>query len=317
MCVEFFPFLRFQDWSQRFFVDWRHRGLKEIKPNVSVVMTVRNVSTTIVDCLHTILNQTFDNFEIIIIDDFSTDNTGRLIQDLGDSRIKYLKNDNWLGITPSRNNGVRKAKGEIIFFTDGDCTVSKNWIEEGLNSMRNLNCVGVEGKICYVSKNYKPTFSDHVMENRHGGTFMTGNMAYKKVAIEKVGGFDERLTYLEDRDIAFRIMKHGTICFNPEMIVYHPRVIMTPRRLIKSADYVKNRVFLYKKFRRRDFMLWRILYPLHIVKILFPPLIFTSLFSKRFKSSEDFRLLPFMYIYLVFQRIKLWKECAKEKVFLI
>ena len=172
-------------------IKYSSRGLKEIKPIVSVVMTVRNVSVTIVDCLHAILNQTFDNFEIIIIDDFSTDNTKEIIQKLDDRRIKYFRNEKWLGISPSRNFGIKKAAGEKVFFTDGDCRVSKNWIEVGLRSFRNLNCVGVEGRIYYVSKDYKPSFSDHVMENSCGGNFMTGNMAYKKYVIEKVGGFDE------------------------------------------------------------------------------------------------------------------------------
>ncbi len=101
------------------------------------------------------------------------------------------------------------------------------------------------------------------------------------------------------------------------MIVYHPQVIFTPRRLIESAANIKNRVHLYKKFRKKEFLLWRILYPQNLVKFLFPPLVFFSLFSKKFKNSSDLRLLPYMYIFLVFQRLQLWKECAKERVFLI
>lgn len=291
--------------------------MKNIKPLVSVVMTVKNVSKTIVDCLFSILHQTFKNFEIIIIDDFSNDSTKKLIQAICDKRIRYFANEKWLGISPSRNKGIRKAVGEYIFFTDGDCRVSKNWIEAGLHSLINLNCVGVEGRIYYVSADYEPTFSDHVMENKFGGHFMTGNMAYKKGVLKEVNGFDERLTYLEDRDIAYRIMEYGPICFNSEMIVYHPQIVMTPKKLLKSAAFIKNRVLLYKKLRRRDFLLWRILYPQHFLRILFPPLIFSSLFSKRFKNSNDFRLLPYMYLYLVLQRLQLWKECAKERVFLI
>lgn len=291
--------------------------MKEIKPLVSVVMTIRNVSATINGCLDAILNQTYENFEIIIIDDFSTDDTEKLVKKLADNRIKYFRNEKWLGISPGRNRGIKKAVGKYIFFTDGDCIVSKNWIEAGLNSLRNSDCVAVEGRIYYVSKDYRPTFSDHIMENRSGGHFMTGNMAYKKAAIEKVNGFDERLTYLEDRDIAIRIMKYGNVCFNPEMIVYHPQVILTPKKLLKSAANIRNRVILYKKLDKKDFMFWRIVYPLHMVKLLFPPLIFTSLLSKRFKNSRDFRLLPYTYLFLVLQRLYLWKECAKERVFLI
>jgi glycosyltransferase involved in cell wall biosynthesis len=292
-------------------------SVKMIKTTASVVMTVRNVSATIIDCLRAILNQTFQEFEIIIIDDYSEDCTNAEIKKLNDARIRYFRNENWLGISPSRNRGIKKALGENVFFTDGDCQVSKNWIEVGLKSLNKPNCVGVEGRIYYVSDDYKPTFSDHVMENKYGGNFMTGNIAYKKAVIEKVGGFDEKLTYLEDRDIAFRIMKYGKICFNPEMVVYHPQVKMTPKMLVESASNIKNKVHLYKKLRRKELLLWRIVYPTNLIRLLCPPLIFSSLISKRFKTSEDFRLLPFIYIFLLFQRLHLWKESAKERVFLI
>lgn len=280
-------------------------------------MTVKDVSKTIVDCLQSILSQNYENFEIVIINDFSTDDTKKLIHEFDDNRIRYFENEKWLGLSPSRNKGINKAIGEYVFFTDGDCIVSKNWIEIGLRYLRTSNCIGVEGRIYYVSKDYKPTFSDHVTENRYGGHFMTGNMAYKRVSLEKVGGFDERLTYLEDRDIALRIMQHGKICFSPEMIVHHPKVIITPKKLIESASYVKNRVYQYRKFQRKECMLWRIVYPLSLIKLLFPPLIFSSFFFKRFKNPADFRLFPFTYLYFLFQRLHLWKECAREKILLI
>ena len=114
----------------------------------------------------------------------------------------------------------------------------------------------------------KPTFSDHVMENIFGGNYMTGNIAYKKTVLKKVNGFNEEIAYLEDRDIAFKIMKYGKICFNPKMIVYHSKVTMTPKKLIKSASHAKKRVHLYKKYKRKEFMLWRIIYPLHLAKLL-------------------------------------------------
>jgi glycosyltransferase involved in cell wall biosynthesis len=280
-------------------------------------MTVRNVSSTIIDCLLSILNQSFTNFEVIIIDDFSKDNTNKLVQKLKDKRIRYFVNKKWLGISPSRNKGIEKAIGDFIFFTDGDCNASKNWINSGLKYLRDRNYVGVEGRIIYISEEYKPTFSDRVMENKHGGQFMTGNIAYKKKILEKVGGFDERLTYLEDRDIAYKMKHYGKIGFNPKMIVYHPKVIVTPRKLIESSVNIKNRVHLYKKWKVKDFLLWRILYPLNLIKLLFPPLIFSSLFFKKFTDKADFRLLPFTYLFLINQRIYLWKECAREKVFLI
>jgi GT2 family glycosyltransferase len=264
-----------------------------------------------------ILNQSFSDFEIVVIDDMSDDSTKNIIGKINDKRIKCFRNEKWLGISPSRNRAVKHAEGEYLFFTDGDCTVSKNWIEEGLKYFEDVDVVGVEGKIIYVSKDYKPTFSDRVQENKTGGNFMTGNIAYKKKIIEMVGGFDESLTYLEDRDIGLRIMKHGKICFASEMVVIHPQVILTPKKLIEAAANDVNRVRIFKKSGTKEFIFWRIYCPINLAKILFPPLIFSSLLSKRFKNSYDFKLLPYSYIYVVWERIQLWKTSITERVFLI
>ena len=290
-----------------------------MKPIVSVVMTVRNVEKYIADCLISILDQTFNSFEIVVIDDLSSDSTKNIILDLNDKRIRYYRNEKWLGLPISRNRGIRRARGAYLFFTDGDCAVSKDWITKGLEYLKDPSCLAVEGRIIYVSKNYKPTFSDHVMENRNGGNFMTGNMAYKRTVFENVGCFDEKLSYFEDRDLALRIIKNcnGKIRFNPEMIVYHPRVVLTPKKYIETAATIRYRVHLFEKFGEKNFMLWRIFFPTNLIKILFPPIIFSILFVKRFNSSDDFRLLPFIYIYVICQRLHLWRECAKEKVFLI
>ncbi len=65
-----------------------------------------------------------------------------------------------------RNECLRRAKGEFLFFTDGDCVVCENWIKEGLKYFESSSVVGVEGRIIYVSEDYAPTFSDGVQENR-------------------------------------------------------------------------------------------------------------------------------------------------------
>jgi len=288
-----------------------------MEPSVSIVMTVRNVEKYIANCIMSILDQTFNNFEIVIIDDMSNDNTKNIIEKFDDKRIKYFKNIKWLGISKSRNRGLKYATGDYIFFTDGDCTVSKNWIEEGLKYLKDPNCVGVEGKIYYVSNDYEPSFSDHFTENRYGGHFMTGNIAYKKSVIERVGGFDERYTYLEDRDLALRAMKFGRIDFNPEMIVYHPKNILKPRQFVEVGKRIRNRVLLYKKFGEKTSFLWRIVCPSNLMAIIFPPLIFVSFFRNRYKNKEDFVLFPFIYLKLIYERLNLWDMCIKERVFLI
>jgi glycosyltransferase involved in cell wall biosynthesis len=286
------------------------------KPLISIVICVRNGESSIGCCIQGILKQRFDDYELILIDDASTDKTASIIKRFQDSRIKYYKNPQWYGISKSRNEGLKKATGCYIFYTDADCTIEDDWIQEGLNSLRQPKCVGVEGKIVYVSKNYQPTYSDHVMENLYGGNFMTGNAAYRVDILRSVGGFNEKLTYLEDREVAFKIMKFGKILFNPNMIVYHPKVVLTPKRYIKSAAYTKNRIYL-KRFGDKKCFLGPIIFPGNLLKILFPPAILASLFFNKFKTSDDYRLLPLAYVFAVSERLNVWLEGARERVFVI
>jgi GT2 family glycosyltransferase len=284
---------------------------------VSVLMCVRNVEKYIGNSLRSILGQTFADLEIVIIDEYdSNEKTKKIIESFKDSRIRYFRNETFLGIPKSRNLGVKYAKGDYVFFTDGDCVVSKDWIEEGLKSLKNSNCVGVEGKSYYVSKDYEPTFSDHTYETGCG-KFMTNNIAYKRSVIEKVGGFDIRYTYHEDRDIALRILRIGKIDFNPNMIVYVQKEKATPKGLVKHAPILKNRVYLFKKFKDKEFISWRVVDPRSLAQILFPPLVFVNLFLNKFENFDDYKLVPFVYVKAILERMQLWRESAKEGVFLI
>jgi glycosyltransferase involved in cell wall biosynthesis len=288
-----------------------------MKTNVSVIVCVRDAEKYIGNCISSLLNQKFKDFEIVIIEDGCSDDTVHIIEKFSDERIRYFRNQKNLGIAKSRNNGLRLSRGEYIFFTDADCIVTEDWIKQGLKSLENPNYVGVEGKIYYVSKECVPTFSDHFGENKQGGLYMTGNMAYKRRVIETVGGFDGRYNYHEDRDLALRILKHGKIGFNPSMIAFVQQQTLTPKDLIRSSAYIKNRVYLFKRFGERKQMSWRIVDPWNLAKTLFPPLILTSLFFNKFKTSDDTKLLPFTYVYAILERLQLWKTCARERVFLI
>jgi GT2 family glycosyltransferase len=263
------------------------------------------------------LNQTLDDFEIVIIDDMCTDNSKHVLEKFDDKRIRFFRNKKHLGIAKSRNKGLKLARGEYLFFTDGDCIVAKDWIEQGLKFLKDSNCAGVEGKTYYVSKEYEPTFSDYVCENKYGGEFMTGNIAYRRSVIESVGSFDERYTYNEDRDLALRILKYGKICFNQNMIVCVQQQKRTPKKFIESANHIRNWVLIFKRFGDMPNRLWRIAYPWNLAIVLFPPVVLLSLLFYRFRKLDDFKLLPFVYIHAIYERLQLWKECAKQRVFLI
>lgn len=290
--------------------------------DVSVVLCTYNVEDYIYYSVKALLNQTVKNFEIIIVDD-STDSTGKIIKRFNDQRIKYFKNNRHLGISKSRNKAVKLSSGKYVFFTDADCIVSRNWIEQGLQSFANSNCVGVEGKTYYVSKNYIPSFSDSVIQNLNGGQYMTCNIAYQRSILERIGGFDERYDYYEDRDLALRIKKLGEqIIFNPNMIVYHQKNTMTPASYMKRAKRIRNRVLLFKKFHdnwsgKISNPMWRIVNPLDMFILIYPPFVFQYLLVYKFREKADWALFPYIWIRKLYERLNLWQTCAKQRVLLI
>ena len=285
--------------------------------DVTVALSVCNSEEQIGSCIKSILAQTISEFEVLVVEDPPFDRTDKIIASFQDKRISHIKNRIKLGLSGSRNKGLELAKGKYVFFTDDDCVVSPNWIEQGLISIKESDCIGVEGKTYYVSEKYTPTMSDNVVENKTGGQFPTCNMVYKRSVLNDIGGFDERFTYMEDRDLALRAKRFGRINFNPSMIVYHQKKTFTPRVFVNTGKEVRNRVLLYKKLHDRTFFAWRMVYPLNLAAILFPPLIIGSFFSARYETKEDFALFPFTYVRLIYERLNFWDMCARERVFLI
>jgi len=284
---------------------------------VSVLICVHNEEKYILKCIKSLLDQTVKDFEIVIVDDCSTDNTPKIINEF-DKRLRYFRNERNFGIVKSRNRSLKLARGDYVFFMDGDCIVSKDWIEQGLKTFKKSDCVGVEGITYYVSKDYKPTISDRVSENREGCHFGLANMAYKKNVLIRIGGLNERYFYREDRELAFRVMKQGRIYRNVNMVVYHQKVTRSVKDVMKKSKRIVSKIYIFKDHGDRTDMLWRIIYPRNLITLLFPLSVFLAYISYKYKKrGGNYNLLPFIYISIVIERIYLWKECIRERVFLI
>lgn len=276
------------------------------------------MATYIKAAVSSVLAQTEPNFELLIIDDGSTDNTREIIAQISDSRIKYIRNARNLGKSLARNKGIKLARSKYLFFTDADCKVDKNWLKEGLQAFKRNNCVGVEGKIIYVSKKYKPTYSDRVVENLSGGQYMTANMAYKKDVLLKTGLFDKRFERNQDRDLALKLKKIGKIIFNKKMIVTHAISLWNPLKYFTSANWVYYRVVLLYKIHQEKYNTQLRMYePKKLIAIFFPFVLLIQLFIERYKSKNDYILFFLCYPRIIYERFLLWKYCLKEKVFII
>lgn len=284
----------------------------------SIIIPTYNMENHIKQTIMSVLSQSEKNFELIIIDDHSTDHTKKLIKEIKDKRLRYIYNSKNLGKSLSRNKGIALSKGKILFFTDADCIVTRNWLEEGLKVLKGENVVGVEGKIYYVSKEYKPTYSDRVVQNISGGEFMTANIAYKRDVLMNVGLFDPKFKRNQDRDLALKIKQFGDITFNPDMIVYHSVHKWTPSAYMKSASWIYYRVILFFKIHNEKHDMYsRIYAPEKLLPIFFPPIILMKLFLNKYTTKNDYLLFFLIYPRLIYERLLLWKYSIKEKLLII
>lgn len=102
---------------------------------VSVIMPSWNTGRFIGKSIESVMNQTYKNWELLIVDDCSTDDTDKIVSEFKDSRIKYFKNDKNLGAALTRNRALREAKGEWIAFLDSDDLWESSKLEKQINFM--------------------------------------------------------------------------------------------------------------------------------------------------------------------------------------
>ena len=278
----------------------------------SVIIVTKNQPLYLKKCLKSLLNQTYQNYEIIIVDDNSTNETETLIKSLNSKKVKYFYNKDNKGIAALRNFGINQSKGDYIFFTDSDCLPVKNWIEEGVDELANSNVAGVEGKTIAEHQNYGASF--RAVENYEGGQYQTCNIAYKKKYIVDCGMFDEsyKVAY-EDIDLAIRVKTLNKIIFCKGMLVLHQIVPWTFRDLISNAKRAKYKVLLVKKHNYRKILNFNILEINSLIQVIFP---FLLLFYYRIKSVRDLYFIPLLYIRAVLHRLVVWMTSIINKTFI-
>jgi len=232
-------------------------------PLVSVIITTYNRAELICKTIDSILSQTYKNFELIIIDDGSTDNTKEVIKMYSDSRLQYIKTDNWGGPARPRNIGIKKSSGQYIAFCDDDDIWLPEKLEEQVKAITN-------------SKS-KMIFS---MQKQFGGTnifssyFGIGPLPFKvntsannllktnciplssvmveKLLLSEIGGFDERRSFIaiEDNDLWIRVSKKTNILFIDRVLVFHRVHKNSIYKNTKSIDQGKKE--LYRKYNYND-----------------------------------------------------------------
>jgi glycosyltransferase involved in cell wall biosynthesis len=201
---------------------------KIYKKTVSVIIPVYNEEKTLKQCLKSVINQKYDNFEIIVVDNNSTDKTKSIIQSLqkNDKKIKYVFEEK-KGRGSARNAGIKNASGEIIAMTDSDCIVPKNWILEitkDIQEEKELIVMGFEESASdnFWSKNTQKRRERSIKKIKSGyaNGLDTKNFAIDANLLKKYM-FDSQINSVEDLDFFMRVKNQAKIRFKKNIIVHH------------------------------------------------------------------------------------------------
>jgi len=200
---------------------------------ISIIIPVFNAEKTIIQTLRGLENQTMNDFEVIVVDDGSTDDSSKLVTEFKNESglsVKLIHQEN-SGPAKARNLGVEQSKGDIIIFLDSDCIPPENWVEEMVKPLKGrvvgCNCgYKVRNKESLVAR-----YVDYEIAKRHekliGKTIDTigsYSASFFKDIFIRANGFNTeyRIASGEDFDLAFNVRKLGyDLVFTGKTFVYH------------------------------------------------------------------------------------------------
>ena len=231
---------------------------------ISVVIPVYNAEDTIIDCLDSLAEQTINKeyYEVICIDDGSTDRTSKLLK-------KYIQIANYKifnqinsGPARARNEGAELAVGDIILFTDSDCILDRNWISEMIKPLEDKSIAGVQGAYKTKQISIIALFDQIDIESRYNkmkkknfiDSIGTYSAAYRRDIFMKYEGFNTNYKAASGEDIEFSFLlnKNGyKLVFAENAICYHkhPDTILKYLQIKFSRGYW--RTLLYKNYKNK------------------------------------------------------------------
>ncbi len=250
---------------------------------ISVVIPNWNGERFLRGCLQSLREQTFKAFEVILVDNASTDGSLALVE-REFPEVKVVKLDRNLGLTGGANAGIKAAQGEVIALLNNDAEAHPNWLESLWDALQRhpeagmaaskillydrrgiINSAGDFYRIDGVPGNRGVWEEDKGQYDREEYVFGAcgGAAAYRKAMLEEIGLFDEDMfMYCEDVDLAWRAQIAGYRCiYTPEAVAYHRLSATGGGRL---ASFYNGRNFIYVLAKDYPGSLFRKYWPLII-----------------------------------------------------
>ena len=228
-------------------------------PKVSVVVCAYNAESTMDACLASLQRLRYPAYEIIVVDDGSSDRTGDIADGYEGVRVIHQENK---GLSAARNVGSASALGEIVAFTDSDCVADPDWlyylaatfISSGLPAVGGPNLPPPEDSFVASCVAASPGGPRHVLLDDEEAEHIPGcNMAFRREVLEEINGFDPIFRSAgDDVDLCWRIQERGhRIGFSPAAMVWHFRRNTVQAYIGQQRGYGKAEALLYFRHPHR------------------------------------------------------------------
>jgi GT2 family glycosyltransferase len=225
-------------------------------PKVSVVVASFNGARTLKSCLDSLEALNYPDYEIILVDDGSSDSTSQVAAQ--HPKVRYFRHETNRGLSVARNTGIAAATGEVVAFIDADCRADEDWLHYLIGDLLNSEFAGIGGPNLLPPEDSavaaavmaSPGGPAHVMLTDRQAEHVPGcNMAFFKWALDQAGGFDPIFRQAgDDVDLCWRVQQAGCkIGFSPAGFVWHYRRSTVGAYLRQQHGYGEAEALLVRK----------------------------------------------------------------------
>lgn len=198
-------------------------------PLFSVILPTYNRAAQLQEAIQSVLHQTFEEFELLVVDDASTDDTQKVIERIDGVRVRYLLHSTNRGASAARNTGIREAQGDFLAFLDSDDRWHPTKLEKQVEKLRR---VPSEVGVIYCGTrtlNRNPRETPGIVPEKRGDIYEdqlardwiagTPTWLVRRECFKEVGGFNEDLPARNDYEMSIRLAEHYHFDFVPEPLV--------------------------------------------------------------------------------------------------
>ena len=209
---------------------------------VSVIIPTYNSALTIEQCINSLKEQTYDLYEILVVDNYSSDDTIHIAQRLGASTLKYRG-----GRTSARNYGAKKAAGKYLFNIDSDMELTSYVIEECVDKCENEGADVLIVPEISIGEGYLTKCKALEKQMLIGESSYEAARFLRKNIFDSINGYDESLECGEDFDIHYRLEEGGYYLSRINALIKHNERKLTVKILIEKNKYYSKTISSYAK----------------------------------------------------------------------